>query len=197
MSKQSASSRNWTPEEIIDRFLERVEEFESTRLLRNGFSVSFKISWDEDKGLSAEVTPVDDDDLRSFLAVFRHFVSDNEPMFLYKVFNTCQQYLNNDALKTELIEIRKLWGNALKKNGIELAIDGSEYTPEDLMRTWLNGWSHHNDDEFRNLVKEAPSKIQATIVKGYMLDALVEASKVITVTGEAVSAARKNGWFTF
>jgi hypothetical protein len=30
-----------------------------------------------------------------------------------------------------------------------------------------------------------------------MLDALIEASKVITVTGEAVSDARKNGWFTF
>ena len=118
-------------------------------------------------------------------------------MFLNKVFNTCQQYLNNDSLKAELIEIRKFWKNALKKNGIELEIDGTEYTPEDLMRTWINGWSHHNDDEYRKLVKNAPSEIQATIVKGYMLDALVEASKVITVTGEAVSDARKNGWFTF
>jgi hypothetical protein len=197
MPRQSASVRNWTPEEIIDRFLERVEEFEGTRLLRNGFSVSWKINWDETKGLSAEVTPVDDDDLRSFLAVFRHFVSDNEPMFLYKVFKTCLQYLNNDSLKAEFFEMRKLWGNALKKNGIQLEIDGSEYAPEDLMRTWLNGWSHHNDDEYRTLMKEATSEVQATIVKAYMLDALIEASKVITVTGEAVSDARKNGWFTF
>src|SRR5262245_39702055 len=118
MSRQSPSARNWTPEEIIDRFLEKVEELESTRLLRNGFSVSLNISCDDTRGLSAEVTPVDDDDLRSFITVFRHFISNDEPMFLYKVFNTCHQYLNNDSLKAELIEIRKFWGNALKKNGI-------------------------------------------------------------------------------
>jgi hypothetical protein len=194
MSRHSAPVHNWTPEKIINGFLERVEELESTRLLRNGFSVSLNISCDDTRGLSAEVTPVDIDDLRSFLTVFRHFVSNNEPMFLYTVFNTCQQYLNNDALKAELVEIRKFWGNALKKNGIELEIDGTEYTPEDLMRTWLNGWSHHNEDEYRKLVKNAPSEVQATIVKGYLLDALIEASRVITVTGEAVSDARKNGW---
>jgi len=156
-----------------------------------------KINWDDEKGLSAEVTPVDDDDLRSFLTVFRHFVSNNEPTFLNKVFNTCHQHLKNDSLKAELVEIRKFWKIALEKNGLELAIDGTELTPEDLIQTWMNGWSHHNDDQYRDLVKNAPSKIQATIVKGYLLDALIEASRVVTVTGEAVLAARKNGWFTF
>jgi hypothetical protein len=62
---------------------------------------------------------------------------------------------------------------------------------------WLNGWSHHNEDEYRKLVRNAPSEVQATIVKGHLLDALVEATRVITVTGEAVSDARRNGWFTF
>jgi hypothetical protein len=197
MSKQSASARNWTPKEIIDRFLERVEELESTRLLRNGLNVSLKMGWDADQGASVEVNPVDDDDLRSFLTVFRHFVSNDEPMFLNKVFNICHQYLNKDSLKAELIEIRKFWKRALENNGMRLEIDGSEHTPEDLRRAWINGWSHHNDDEYRRLVKEAPSEAQAIIVKGYFLDALIEASKVITVTGEAVSDARKNGWFTF
>lgn len=196
MTKRSSSKHVWTPREKIEKFLEKVEEFQGTRLISSGFNISLKIGWDYQRGPSTQLTQIHDDDLRSYLTVFRHFISPNEPMCLYAVFDVCRHYLNNDSLKTEFVEIRKYWKASLEKNGMRLELDGSELKPEEIINLWINGWSHHNEPRYQELVKCAPADIRQ-IQKGFLLDALVESGKVILVAGEAVSCAYNNACFTF
>ncbi|OQX02664.1 MAG: hypothetical protein BWK80_57430, partial [Desulfobacteraceae bacterium IS3] len=63
----------------------------------------------ENESINFKIQEPDEDDLRSFLLTFRHFFSQDEPIFLSKILNLCYQHITDNFIKNELIEIRKLW----------------------------------------------------------------------------------------
>lgn len=113
MTKRRKTNQVWTPLEQLELFKERGDELNSTRLVASGFGLTSRIGWRGDEGLKIELAEVDKDDLCSFLTVFRHFISNDEPTYLFSILNICHQYLNNKNVKNELIELRKAWKAAL------------------------------------------------------------------------------------
>lgn len=196
MARRTLNKGNWTEKEKIELFLERVDELRGTKLIANGFRISSKISWDEEEGVKVELPEISDDSLRSLLTIFRHFISDNEPTYMYSIFNLCHRLLSNDSLKSELIEIRKYWKTSLERNGIQLKFNDKELQPEELMSIWVNGWSHHNDLNYRRLLKSL-IPYEGAILKAFFLDALVESTKVVLCAGDAIRFAYNRGWLVF
>lgn len=196
MTKRRKTRQVWTPLEQLELFKERVDELNSTRLVASGFYLTSRIGWREDEGLKIEQPEVDKDDLRSFLTVFRHFISNDEPTYLFSIFSICHQYLNNENVKNKLIELRKAWKTALENNGIRFTLNKKEIKPEELMDIWINGWSHHNDQEYRKFLKTL-IPYEENFIQIFFLDALVESTKVILYVGNVVTIALKENQFRF
>ena len=76
---------------------------------------------------------------------FGQFISNNEPVFLYKIYNLCQKHLINDKLKEYLIKSREAWKQAQKSTGIILKYNERELTPEYITDLWINGYYFHSD----------------------------------------------------
>jgi len=123
MARRIKTKHNWTPQEKIALFKERVDGLKSTKLVASGFDTTSTIIWDEDKEPSVKLPNIDNDELRSFLAVFRHFISNSEPIYLYNIFQICLQYLTNYTLKNHLIDARKKWKLSLEHNGIQFNLN--------------------------------------------------------------------------
>lgn len=109
MPRRTAESL--TPAERIDRFLLRVEELRSRRLIPDKLTVSLTVTGDG-RRVRPILGTVDEEDLRSLLVAFRLFISNDEPVFMNKVFNLCQRHLTDDTIRQQVAEARTQW-NAL------------------------------------------------------------------------------------
>jgi hypothetical protein len=149
-----------TPKERLELFHARVEELQRFRLLQKEFDISFKMEFSNLKGrgyMAAESSEPDDEELRSFLTLFRQFMSDNEPIHLEGIYNILFQYITNDELKERLKEARQAWKESLRGYGTLIFEDGSgnrrEMTPELATDIWINGFYFHSDIKKYNFLK--------------------------------------------
>src|SRR5262245_59895612 len=87
----------YSPEDQIALFMRRGRELWESRVRRAGLAVSFRIEYrSEDKTISHSLAELDSADLRSFLIIFRKFISDDSPIFLPSIYNLCHQFISND-----------------------------------------------------------------------------------------------------
>ena len=196
MAKRGKAKDDWTPQEKINIFIERIDELESTKLVASVLNISSTISLDREKGLNTQLPNIDKDELRSFLTVFRHFISNDEPVYLYGIFNICHQFLTNESLKNDTAELRNYWKKALGMNGFKFHLNNNEVKPEETIDIWINSWSHHSDREYRKLL-ESFAPWQRDIMQMVFLDALVEATNVICYAGSYVKEGLEQGYFSF
>ena len=185
-----------TPIEQLRLFRYRAAELSRRRLIREGLSVNFTVKWDRMKGLRYEATRPDQEDLRSFLLDFRHFVSQKEPVYLPKVYNLCHRGLSSDGLKQEIIKARASWKEALRHNGINVIIRGKRYPPEHVCDLWVNGVYFHSDLEKRREL-EALHLDQQFLLRHYFHMFLAEATRNILFVGNVVSMGLREGLFRF
>jgi len=131
-------------------FVQRAKELYERRLVSTSLSqLRFTISCDAASQILKQSAPkIDEEDLRSFLLTFRHFVSDNEPAFINRIFNLCDQHLQNDYYRGELRKARQEWRSCFEKMGpIAVTINQKQLTGEFLLDLWINGVYFHNDNE--------------------------------------------------
>lgn len=103
------------------------------------------MKWDHLAGMSIGCSQPDEDDLRSFLTIFRKFISQESPIYIYKIFNLCQQHIMDDNIKHDLAEARRGWGNQLKYGFMKLTFNGKDLAPEFLNDLWINAVYFHDD----------------------------------------------------
>jgi hypothetical protein len=140
--------------EKLQKFHETVQELKSTSLMKKGFSSRMKIHVDSSKkpDTSYEVEWPEDDDLRSFILIFRHFIK-QEDVFLNSIFNLCHQKLTDDKMRDELAWARERWRETQKTIGINMTYRGEKQTPEHITKLWLNGIYFHQNEEKRSRLK--------------------------------------------
>src|ERR1051326_6379380 len=175
---KSDPSLGFTPRELLELFVARAEELERSRLLVNGFSPSFSMNWDRMSGVRFESSQPDEEDLRSYLVTFRKFISDREPLYLFKIHNICFQHLVSDKLRNNLIEARQAWQKELKQGGIHLNFNERDIRPEYITNLWINGYYFHDEPEkYRKLKSLLPH--ENMLVKHIFLDHVIEATRQI------------------
>ncbi len=181
--------------EQLELFKKRADELENSRLIRNGFSANLNIKLDENVGLTPKLTEPDEEDLRSFLLTFRHFVSNDEPVFLNKIYNLLHTSLTSVELKGFLIESRKLVKAAQKTAGLQLEYNGEVISPEKILNMWINGHYFHNDEELKKKLDEL---IDSTVmlVRFNFLDFLIETSKQILNVRDVINETLEKNLLT-
>jgi hypothetical protein len=178
--------------EQLQLFLMRADELLNSRLVKNGLNTGFTMSFDQISGIRFSSQEPDEEDLRSFLLTFRQFVSDEEPVYLYRIYNLCHMKILSDELKNHLIEGRKEWKRSLTHGGFKLVWNESEFQPEKVLDLWINGVYFHNDSQKREFLdKIAPH--QKMLLRQVFLNAITDGVRQVMFVSYIIKAAMKDG----
>jgi len=156
----SRNSQNQIPvRETLELYLARHSEILDTRLIRSGYNPSFTLNWNYLEGMKIGGSEPNQDDLRSFLTIYRKFISQESPFFINKIFNLCQQHLLSEQMKNDLVGVRSKWSNELKYGFMGLKIDGRDLSPGFLCDLWINAVY------FGNNILDAPESVYYDIIQ--------------------------------
>lgn len=180
--------------EQLELYKARAEELRHTYLIRRCFNPSITIKWDRMQGLRFESKEPNEEHLRSFLITFRQFISNEEPVFLYRIHNLCQQYLTSDELKGYLVTARKAWKETQKNTGLKLIFSGHELTPEYVTDLWINGFYFHNDQKKRSILKSLLPH-ERMFVRNQFLNFLMEGTRQVLYLSNIITYALKEDLF--
>src|SRR5579859_4709174 len=121
MARTKRAARQQSDREILELFLERVDELAHTDLATSGgLSIEHHIRYDKESGLTTELREPDENDLRAYLLTFRQFISEGEPVFIGRIYNLCARCLTDDELKHKVADARQHWTLAQKYSGMKL-----------------------------------------------------------------------------
>lgn len=188
--------QTFSERERLELYLDRHQGLLDSRLIKSGFSPSFTMNWNHLEGMKIGVSQPNEDDLRSFLTIYRKFISESSPIFIYKIFKVCQLYLLSDQIKNNLIDARRSWGNQLKCGLMKLNINGRELSPEFLCDLWLNAEYFHDDyDKIRHLETLMPSALEYQLIRHNFLDHIWQTTKYILFVGNIIRFAFREGVF--
>ena len=194
MRRRKKSSTAYNERSQLECFLFRADQLQNTRLIQSGFKPSFSMSYDRMKGVQFSSKTPDDDDLRSFLTILRQFISQEETIHLFKIYNLCQQRLSNDNLKHNLMKAREIWQRELKRGGISLIFNGRSVTPERITYLCINVFYFHNDSEKMDALRRLKPH-ENMLVKHIFLDHLVEATRNVLYVAFIIKVAFREGFF--
>jgi len=184
----------------LEIFVERVQELANTRMMRDNQLYNYKptIKMDFEAGTSSvDAQEPDEDDLKSFLLTFRHFVSNDEPVYFYKVCNTATKCLKSQYQENSgfLAKAREEWHKA--EIGVEvLIVDNKHLTGDYVLDLYINGQYFHNDPEYADKLKEF-EKNSIRLDKLRFLLSLQDFTNIINQVGNFVAYGLKNDWFDF
>ena len=162
----------------------------------------------------------DEDDLRSFLVTFRLFISNDEPIYLHKIYNRLEESLLDDFLKGELRKSRKHLKEVTQSVGINISqkeavprkrgqlpdvvfsnpmsFNKSEsHSAEDILDFWINGEYFHTDPNKRKELKRVNIGLGAVITKMVMLQLVYETTCCIFHVAAVIRTALQNKKLSF
>jgi len=189
MSPQSSTR------ERLEQFAQRAFELAERRLVRQGMQSSLTISWDAASQLLRQnLNQPDEEDLRSFLLLFRHFVSDKEPVFINRVFNDCLRFVTSSDLKEQIKKAQDEWKALLYKVGaFRLVIDNKNIIGEYALDLWINGYYFHNDADKAAELRRYLSSQGLGLVRIQFLAVLAGLTQIILYTGSVVNYVLREG----
>jgi hypothetical protein len=148
-----------SPQEQLDLFMERGKELYDCRVRREGagLRISLNMSWTaQDRELKSELIEPDDEDFRSYLLVFRKFISPDSPIYLSKVYDICHKHLDDEESNRYLAKARKIWNgfqSSARSDGISLEYRHRALSTMDNVRAWINGHYFHDDPACMKMLK--------------------------------------------
>jgi len=189
---------NLTTRQRLELFLSRSEELQSLRLVRQGIRARYNLSWSADDGKLAQTSDEpDEEDFRSFLLLFRQFISNDEPIFINKIFNDCELSLSDITIKEELRQARAEWIRIFRKlSEFEMNVDGKSVNSEYALDLWINGYYFHNDAE-KAAELDKLTKGLFPFTRMQLFVALPGLTSIIIGTGQGIARCLKEGKFTF
>lgn len=178
-------------------FKERATQLNCSRLVQNNFKSLFEINYDIKTGkTSLHANNPDEEDLKSFLIDFRHFISKKEPVFINRIYNICQKYLICSHVKRVAAESYKNWKEYYKNKYLKFMFDGKILSPEYVTNLWINGIYFHNDESKRiEIDKLIP--IGKSVFKKRFLNHIVITSRFIFNLCDIVKYSFSNSMFNF
>lgn len=182
----------------LELFVARVNELSFRRLIQQGMQIEFSYRWDAaTQALTHQIIEPDEEDLRSFMLLFRQFVSEQEPVFISRIFNDSIRLLTDEDRRQELKKAKDGWNNIFNKSGpFEIVIDSNNLTGEYVLDLWINGSFFHNDeDKARTLVQLTKQPLPLLRMK--FLSVLPGLTQVILYVGMVVEDSLRKELFDF
>jgi hypothetical protein len=181
-----------TPSARFAAFVRRADDLVATRLAKAGFHVGLTLTGSALQ--PATMTPrfPDEEELRSYLTVFRPFILEGDPVFLGRVFNVAERALTSDLHRNALRSARKAYKVAIATTGIGLHHNSRDLSPEETLDLFLNGHYFHTDEEKARLLAGIPT-FAMPLVKLNFLNSVIGVSEVILYTSGALKDAGAKG----
>lgn len=184
-------------EQRIKLFVRRVEELRNRRMVQEAEGMGFSLKADRVTGVSASLNFPDEENLRSFLLIFRQFIAPKEPIHINKICNLLFQGLRtNNDLRNYLVQAREQWQQTLGKNGAGIKFEEQTLSTKDVANLWINGYYFHNDLEKYDQL-EKMFGFGLPFVKAHFVNFVVDATRVIIYLGHLAAYAMRKGLLKF
>ena len=195
MARRQRSRTQLGTMDRLELFERRASELGNLRFVQSGLQSKFNIAWDVESGfLRYRSVEPDEEDLRSFILLFRHFISRSEPVFIDLLFNDCFRFLTDNELRKRVEQARDVWRREIKTGVMGIVVDGVDLTPEYVLDLWINGEYFHNDpdkaSELRNLLAQP-----LPLARMQFLSALPVLTRIILYMGRVVAHGLEEGLF--
>src|SRR6266700_5632182 len=198
MSRNKGSvkaQRKRSDRERLELFIRKFEELRSTQLAKKGFRVQHRVRYSPGS-IESNLTQPDESDVREYLLTFRSFVSENEDVFLNRIFNICLRRLTSDEMKQSLTQARQSFEQAKQNNGIIFQLNGKHLTPLQITNMYLDGKYFHNDLEYQRQL-DSMSPPVADFPRTYFLHFIIHTTDIIIHVYNIVGNALEAGLFQF
>jgi hypothetical protein len=192
--KKPTAERERSDQEKLHLFVRKAQELSETKLAQKGIGAELHYQMDQVSGWSTGLDGPDEEEFRSFLMTFRHFISEKEPVFLNFVLNICSIRLVNEDLKGFIAGARKDWADIQKVSGIMLIINGTELPALEVWKIWINGKYFHNDLRYQQMLDQAPPEI-LNFLRYNFLSFVVSATHLIAWLHQLVLQALNENMF--
>lgn len=130
-----------------------VEKMVSTRLMKKGLKSSLNISGNKYTGTTINIAWPDEDELRSFLVTFRHFILKGSPVFLNRLYKLLIDNVSDKEVKDMLLRNRPHWHEIHRMNSMVLIISNPKMKPEEIVDLFMSGDIFHLDLDKRKVLK--------------------------------------------
>jgi hypothetical protein len=185
------------PRERLSLFRKRASEMEDLRLIRSGMKMQFRLTFDSDsRTLHYEANEPDEEDIRSFLLLFRRFISQSEPIFINRIFDDCLRLLSDDVLKSEVKMARDSWKKRTSSGPVKMLCDGNPISPEYMLDLWINGHYFHDDAKKASELEGLLSRPGSPARMQFLVDLSALASLILS-TADVVTQALDENLFQF
>lgn len=132
-------------------FLVRASELEELEYVKNGMKSQIKLFSDPNDELSKNPS---EEQIRSFLLLFRQFISNSEPLFINRIFNDAQRAITNHELKSLLVKYREDWIRDNKYGPFEIRLNDERLSPEEALDLLINAHYFHTDEVKRQKLEK-------------------------------------------
>lgn len=136
----------------LSLFIEKVEELKGCDLLQSSHKLSFSVNVSGNQGVAKTSLPREEQ-LRSFLLIFRNFYSPRERIQFPKVCRILIDNLEDEDMKKKVGDIQTVYDQTLARSPVLLVEDDTPIAPSEVLRRWLYGYYHHTDAEKREKVE--------------------------------------------
>ena len=192
------SHSNWSNREHLDLFVFRSAEILNRRVVRSkGLEVNLHLSFDRSTGMRLDSREPDEEDLRSFLMDFRMFISKREPVYLPCIRSLVEQGLDSSSpLLLDLRKSEEVWKRQYQIGMLGLNLNGKQYSPENVLDLWINGYYFHNDKHKRMVLESLLGPGQVLTRQG-LLNVTLDGLYYIAYLRNVVLTSRSQGLIHF
>jgi len=173
-------------------FIERSEELRDSAFIQSGFVPELHARRDGAAPASTVIAEPDEDDLRSFLLTYRQFISNDEPIYIYKIFNLCWTHITDSKSKEVFADARKGWKAAEKGGVLQLVENDRVIHPTETQDLWINGYYFHNDEQKRKRLHDLSNGFQEAF-RHHFLEHIYEATRIILFVADQLEYAIRIG----
>jgi hypothetical protein len=187
-----------TSEEVLGRlnlFVKRTAELKSRRMLKSEKHWTIKFRSDaENNSFGFHIDGPDEEDFRSFLLIFRQFISPSEPIYIRRIFNDCIRNLPDCDLRSYIIQVQHAWNERVTAGPMAIVIGGRKITPEYGLDLFINGDYFHNDQGKAEVIKVL-SVETLQMLRLAMQIAIPDLVDIIVYTSRVIEKALSNCLF--
>jgi hypothetical protein len=164
-----------------------------TRAVRDGaLGVEMNLNFGINRPFSVTHLETDEETLKSFLLSFRPFISNDEPIFVNRVYNTCWPVLRSDDLKARMVKGREHWTNSARNGPFRLVINNEHLSPEHLTDLWINGPYFHNDKRKAKTIDRL-DPMGTIFARQAFINHLIPATNYVIDLGQIIVIGRAQG----
>lgn len=181
-------------EETLKLFIKRWLDMFDSRAFQSGLGLSYRIKGSPANGVDFNLKEPDLEEFRSFLMVFRKFISEKSPIFIPKIYNLVERLIPDAEFKEVFREARQIYNEIQQNSGCNISITtgGKTLTQQYVVDMWLNGYYFHDDDE-KIKTLERLEAFQRDASRVIFTDYVIEISKIIQHLAQNISAAINRG----